>query len=81
MSIRISIVKAMPYVHWGESHFAMGEPVDWRLDLAYLLYLWEGGEDTILETAFYELFDQGMKFHPRTTAALGKVSAVAMETV
>ena len=71
MTVRISIVKAMPSLHLEKHYFPIGEPVDWRLDLAYLLYLWEWGEDTILETAFYELFDKNMKVHAKTTAALG----------
>ncbi len=62
MTIRISIVRALPNRHWGELHFPSSEPLDWRLDLAFLLHLWEIGEDTILETAFYEPFNKSVKF-------------------
>jgi hypothetical protein len=62
MTIRLSLVRALPNKHWGELHFPQREPLDWHLDLAYLLYLWEVGEDTILETTFYELFDKSIKF-------------------
>jgi len=50
VTVRISLVKALPNLHWAK------EPLDWHLDLAFLKYLWEHGEDTILETAFYEPF-------------------------
>ena len=45
MTTRLSIVQAL---------LPNKELVDWHLDLAFLMYLWELGEDTILETAFYE---------------------------
>ena len=58
MTIKISIAKALPTTHWREFHFPDTEPEGWRLDLTYLLYLWEIGQDTILETAFYEPFEK-----------------------
>jgi hypothetical protein len=61
MTTRISLVKALPTLHWGELQFLKSEPVDWHLDLAFLLYLWEIGEETILETAFYEPFNKSVR--------------------
>jgi hypothetical protein len=54
MTTRISLVKALPTLHWGELQFLKSEPVDWLLDLTFLRILWETGEDTVLETACYE---------------------------
>jgi len=62
MTIRLSLVRALPKRHWGELHFPHRVPLDWNLDLAFLQYLWELGEQTVLETAFYEVFDKSMKF-------------------
>ena len=62
MTLKLSLVRALPNKHWGESHFPQKVPLDWHLDLAFLQYLWERGEETMLETAFYELFDKGIKF-------------------
>ena len=62
MTTRISLVRALPNKLWGELHFPSRKPRDWHLDLAFLLYMWEMGEDTILETTFYEIFDKGIKF-------------------
>ncbi len=61
MTTRISLVKALPTLHWGELQFLKSEPVDWNLDLAFLRLLWEWGEDTILETAAYEPFTKPKK--------------------
>ena len=58
MTIKISITKALPKTHRGVLHFPNTELEGWHLDLAYLLYLWELGQDTILETAFYEPFEK-----------------------
>ena len=58
MTTRLSIVRKLPKRHWGEWHFPDQEPVDWHLDLAFLRRMWDLGQDTILETAFYEPFDK-----------------------
>jgi hypothetical protein len=62
MTARLSIVRAFPNSNWGDLHFPNNEPVDWHLDVVYLRYMWEYGEDTILETAFYELFAESITF-------------------
>ena len=62
MTIKLSLVKALPNRHWGEQSFPSQTPEDWNLDLAYLLYLWECDEDTILETSFFQPFDETVKF-------------------
>lgn len=53
MTTRLSIVQAL---------LPNRELVDWHLDLAFLMYLWELGEDTVLETGFYELFKSEGRF-------------------
>ena len=58
MTIKLSIVQALPKRHANEFHFPSEEVVDWHLDLVYLRRLWEWGQDTILETAFIEIFEQ-----------------------
>jgi hypothetical protein len=58
MTIRISLVRALPNRHWVELNILQVVPLDWHLDLAFLKYLWELGEVTILETAFYEPFEK-----------------------
>jgi len=56
MTARLSIVRALPNSHWDN------EPLNWHLDIAFLLYLWELGKDTIPETAFYKPFKPESSF-------------------
>ena len=58
MTTRISIVRELRKSHWEESHFPNEEPAGWRTQVAFLRRLWELGEETILETAFYEPFEK-----------------------
>lgn len=62
MTIKLSLIRAFPNRHWGELNFPSRAPVDWRLDLAYLQYLWELDEDTVLETTFFQRFDETIRF-------------------
>jgi hypothetical protein len=58
MTTRISIVRELPMSHWEESHFSNEEPANWHTEVAFLRRLWQLGEDTIMETAFYEPFQK-----------------------
>jgi hypothetical protein len=53
MTTRLSIVRAL---------LPNKDLADWHLDLAFLMYLWELGEDTVLETGFYEPFKSESPF-------------------
>jgi len=57
MTTRISIIRELPMRRWEESHFPE-EPANWHTQVAFLRRLWELGEDTIIETAFYEPFQK-----------------------
>jgi len=37
-------------------------PVGWKDTVKTMRFLWEAGNDTILETVFDELFDKSIKF-------------------
>jgi hypothetical protein len=37
-------------------------PVGWENILKTMRFFWDAGEDTVLETVFYELFDKNAKF-------------------
>ena len=58
MTTRISIVRELPMSHWEESHSSNEEPANWHTEVAFLRRLWQLGEDTIMETAFYEPFQK-----------------------
>jgi hypothetical protein len=62
MTKRFSIVHDLPKSRWGASHMPNKVPVGWKGTLKTIRMMWEAGEDTILETAFYELFDKSIKF-------------------
>jgi len=57
MTTRISIVRELPMSHREETHFPE-EPTNWHMQVAFLRRLWELGEDTVIETAFYEPFQK-----------------------
>jgi hypothetical protein len=58
MTFRISIVHDLPKSRWGASHMPNKQPIGWKENLKFLRLMWEEGEDTILETAFYEPFEK-----------------------
>lgn len=58
MTTRISIVRELPMSHWEEAHFPNEEPTSWQTQVAFLRRLWELGEDTVIETGFYEPFQK-----------------------
>ncbi len=58
MTTRISIVRELPIRGGEELQFPNEAPARWHTDLAFLRRLWELGEDTIVETAFYEPFQK-----------------------
>ena len=58
MTTRISIVRELPMSRWEEAHFPNEEPTSWQTQVAFLRRLWELGEDTVVETGFYEPFQK-----------------------
>lgn len=56
MTTRVSIVHELPKRGWGDLQLPDEKPVNWYLNVAFLRRMWELGQDTILETAFYEPF-------------------------
>jgi len=62
MTTRFSIVRELKKSRWGSSHMPNKIPDGWNSTLKTLRFLWERGDDTVLETAFYEPFDKSIKF-------------------
>lgn len=58
MTTRLCIVRELPKRSWGDLRFPDEKPVNWYFDVAFLRRMWELGQDTILETAFYEPFEK-----------------------
>jgi hypothetical protein len=56
VTTRLSIVHELAGNHPGVSLDPNGGIPGWYLDVAFLRRMWELGQDTILETAFYEPF-------------------------
>jgi hypothetical protein len=54
MTTRLSIVSEFPKRGWGDLQFPVEKPVNWYFNVVFLRRMWELGQDTILETAFYE---------------------------
>jgi hypothetical protein len=60
MTTRFSLINGMKKGRWGESY--LEEPLqDWPIILDYLRRLWRIGEDTVLETEFYEPFEKPVR--------------------
>jgi hypothetical protein len=58
MTTRLSIVSELPRRGWGDLQFPDEKPVNWYFHVAFLRRMWELGQDTILETPFYEPFEK-----------------------
>jgi hypothetical protein len=58
VTTRLSIVHELASNHSGVSLDPNGGIPGWYLDVAFLRRMWELGQDTILETAFYEPFEK-----------------------
>ena len=58
MTTRLSIVHELPNHRWGMSPHPNEAVPCWFLNVAFLRRMWELGQDTILETAFYEPFEK-----------------------
>ena len=58
MTVRISIVHELPKSRWGAGHMPNKQPVSWKSDLKFLRQMWDHGEETELETAFFEYFEK-----------------------
>jgi hypothetical protein len=56
MTTRFSLIYDLKQSPWAESYLEK-PPADWNIILDYLRRLWLIGEDTILETEFYEPFE------------------------
>jgi hypothetical protein len=61
MTTRLSIFRELPKIGWGDLEFPDQKPVNWYLHVAFLRRMWELGQDTILETAFYEPFEKPIR--------------------
>ena len=60
---RFSLIYDLKRSRWAETHLEE-PPADWQIILDYLRLLWQLGEDTILETEFYEPCQKGMPGPP-----------------
>ena len=56
MTTRLSIVHELPNNHLGVPLDPHQDVPGWYFDVVFLRRMWELGQDTILETAFYEPF-------------------------
>jgi len=56
MTIRFSIVDEQPPSRLGKSRMHTQIPATWKDDVVTMRMLWEAGQDTLLETAFFEYF-------------------------
>jgi len=62
MTTRLSIVRELPKRGWGDLQFPDEKPANWYFEVAFMRRMWELGQDTILETAFYETFNKSIEF-------------------
>jgi hypothetical protein len=56
MTTRLSLTHKLPDNRWRVPRDPDGDFPGWSRDVAFLRRMWELGQDTILETAFYEPF-------------------------
>ena len=58
MTTRLCIVRELPNNRWAMPRYPDGDYPGWSRDVAFLRTMWQLGQDTILETAFYEPFQK-----------------------
>lgn len=58
MAAHFSIVREFPKSRWGASHFPNKIPAGWKDLVRTLGALWEHGDQTSLESVWFEYFDQ-----------------------